>query len=140
MNFISVHYYIFWIGLLWNELSFFILQWTYQAMVHELLTIRNNRVSLVGVPGAPKDLSEVLLSAEQDEFYSEVRFKFIWSSDWIASMSILAFLTFYKYFNWSDLFGSLWFFLYLQNCLSIDILDWIARNQNLFNFTNNLFI
>lgn len=46
-------------------------------MVHELLTIRNNRVSLVGVPGAPKDLSEVLLSAEQDEFYSEVRFKFI---------------------------------------------------------------
>lgn len=109
-------------------------------MVHELLTIRNNRVSLVGVPGAPKDLSEVLLSAEQDEFYSEVRFKFIWSSDWIASMSILAFLTFYKDFNWSDLFGSLWFFLYLQNCLSIDILDWIARNQNLFNFTNHLFI
>ena len=44
-------------------------------MVHELLTIRNNRVSLVGVPGAPKDLSEVLLSAEQDEFYSEVRFR-----------------------------------------------------------------
>nr|CAG4647780.1 EOG090X03QA [Moina brachiata]SVE92924.1 EOG090X03QA [Moina brachiata] len=45
-------------------------QWTYQAMVHELLTIKNNRVSLVGVPGAPKDLSEVLLSAEQDEFYT----------------------------------------------------------------------
>jgi len=40
-------------------------------MVHELLTIRNSRVSLVGVPGAPKDLSEVLLSTEQDEFYSE---------------------------------------------------------------------
>jgi len=46
-------------------------QWTYQAMVHELLTIRNNRVNLVGIPGAPKDLSEVLLSAEQDEFYSD---------------------------------------------------------------------
>nr|CAG4641574.1 EOG090X03QA [Eurycercus lamellatus] len=45
-------------------------QWTYQAMVHELLSIKNNRVSLVGVPGAPKDLSEVLLSAEQDEFYA----------------------------------------------------------------------
>jgi len=43
-------------------------------MVHELLTIRNSRVSLVGVPGAPKDLSEVLLSTEQDEFYSEVLF------------------------------------------------------------------
>lgn len=41
-------------------------------MVHELLTIRNNRVSLTGVPGAPKDMTEVLLSAEQDEFYANV--------------------------------------------------------------------
>ena len=41
-------------------------------MVHELLTIKNNRVSLVGVPGAPKELTEVLLSAEQDEFYATV--------------------------------------------------------------------
>ena len=41
-------------------------------MVHELLTIRNNRVSLVGVPGAPKELTEVLLSADQDEFYANV--------------------------------------------------------------------
>lgn len=49
------------------------MQWTYQAMVHELLSIKNNRVSLVGVPGAPKDMSEVLLSAEQDEFYANVR-------------------------------------------------------------------
>nr|CAG4646143.1 EOG090X03QA [Macrothrix elegans] len=49
-------------------------QWTYQAMVHELLTIRNNRVSLAGVPGAPKDMSEVLLSAEQDEFYANNMF------------------------------------------------------------------
>lgn len=53
-------------------INFFFFQWTYQAMVHELLTIKNNRVSLVGVPGAPKDLSEVLLSAEQDEFYTSV--------------------------------------------------------------------
>lgn len=49
-----------------------IIQWTYQAMVHELLSIKNNRVSLIGVPGAPKDMSEVLLSAEQDEFYANV--------------------------------------------------------------------
>jgi hypothetical protein len=42
-------------------------------MVHELLSIKNNRVSLVGVPGAPKDMTEVLLSAEQDEFYANVR-------------------------------------------------------------------
>ncbi|KDR23959.1 Vacuolar protein sorting-associated protein 45 [Zootermopsis nevadensis] len=45
-------------------------QWTYQAMVHELLTITNNRVSLSEVPGISKDLKEVVLSAEQDEFYA----------------------------------------------------------------------
>ncbi len=31
-------------------------QWTYQAMVHELLGINNNRVSLAGTPGIAKDL------------------------------------------------------------------------------------
>lgn len=47
-------------------------QWTYQAMVHELLTIHNNRVDLSHVEGAPKDLKEVVLSLEQDEFYANV--------------------------------------------------------------------
>lgn len=46
-------------------------QWTYQAMVHELLTINNNRVNLSNVPGISKDLSEVVLSAEQDAFYAK---------------------------------------------------------------------
>lgn len=46
-------------------------QWTYQAMVHELLTINNNRVNLSQVPGISKELSEVVLSAEQDAFYAE---------------------------------------------------------------------
>lgn len=46
-------------------------QWTYQAMVHELLTINNNRVSLADVPGISAELKEVVLSAENDEFYSE---------------------------------------------------------------------
>lgn len=50
-------------------------QWTYQAMVHELLTINNNRVDLTKVEGAPKDLKEVVLSLEQDDFYSNVRLK-----------------------------------------------------------------
>ncbi|KAE8745228.1 hypothetical protein FOCC_FOCC008019 [Frankliniella occidentalis] len=45
-------------------------QWTYQAMVHELLTINNNRVSLGHVQGISKELKEVVLSAEQDEFYA----------------------------------------------------------------------
>ena len=45
-------------------------QWTYQAMVHQLLGINNNRVNLAGVPGVNKDLQEILLSASQDEFYA----------------------------------------------------------------------
>lgn len=42
-------------------------------MVHELLTINNNRVSLAHVPEVPKDMKEVVLSSEQDEFYAKVR-------------------------------------------------------------------
>lgn len=49
-------------------------QWTYQAMVHELLTINNNRVNLSGVAGISKELSEVVLSAEQDSFYLDNMF------------------------------------------------------------------
>ncbi|NXL80550.1 VPS45 protein, partial [Leptocoma aspasia] len=45
-------------------------QWTYQAMVHELLGINNNRIDLSRVPGISKDLREVVLSAENDEFYA----------------------------------------------------------------------
>lgn len=47
-------------------------QWTYQAMVHELLGINNNRIDLSRVPGISKDLREVVLSAENDEFYANV--------------------------------------------------------------------
>ncbi|XP_075983974.1 vacuolar protein sorting 45 [Anticarsia gemmatalis] len=46
-------------------------QWTYQAMVHELLTINNNRVSLAHLPEVHKDFKEVVLSSEQDEFYAK---------------------------------------------------------------------
>lgn len=49
-------------------------QWTYQAMVHELLTINNNRVNLSNIPGISKELSEVVLSAEQDSFYADNMF------------------------------------------------------------------
>uniref|UniRef100_A0A671WHE9 Vacuolar protein sorting-associated protein 45 n=1 Tax=Sparus aurata TaxID=8175 RepID=A0A671WHE9_SPAAU len=45
-------------------------QWTYQAMVHELLGLNNNRIDLSRVPGISKDLREVVLSAENDEFYA----------------------------------------------------------------------
>ncbi|XP_041972438.1 vacuolar protein sorting-associated protein 45 [Aricia agestis] len=46
-------------------------QWTYQAMVHELLTINNSRVSLAHVPDVPKDFREVVLSSQHDDFYAK---------------------------------------------------------------------
>ena len=48
-------------------------QWTYQAMVHELLGINNNRVVLRDTPGARqnKDLQEIVLSTTQDEFFAK---------------------------------------------------------------------
>ena len=42
-------------------------------MVHELLTIKNNRVNLEKVPGITKELQEIVLSPEHDEFYARVR-------------------------------------------------------------------
>ena len=47
-------------------------QWTYQAMVHELLHINNNRINLSHVAGISRDLQEVVLSSEHDEFYASV--------------------------------------------------------------------
>ena len=48
-------------------------QWTYQAMVHELLGINNNRVILKNTPSAKnnKDLNEIVLSCTQDEFFNK---------------------------------------------------------------------
>lgn len=46
----------------------FMFQWTYQAMVHELLTITNNRVLLTRNP----EKNEEVLSPEQDQFYGSV--------------------------------------------------------------------
>lgn len=48
-------------------------QWTYQAMLHELLCINNNRIDLSNVELKElKDMKEVVLSAEQDDFYAQV--------------------------------------------------------------------
>ncbi|CBJ29106.1 conserved unknown protein [Ectocarpus siliculosus] len=49
-------------------------QWTYQAMVHELLGLNDNRVVLKGAPGVRKDLEEVVLSCTQDDFFAKNRF------------------------------------------------------------------
>lgn len=44
-------------------------QWTYQAMVHELLGLNNHRVILKGAPNVAQDLEEVVLSASQDAYF-----------------------------------------------------------------------
>lgn len=49
-------------------------QWTYQAMVHELLGLNYNRVVLKSVPGIKKDLEEVVLSCTQDHFFANNRY------------------------------------------------------------------
>ncbi|KAG7347393.1 Sec1 family protein [Nitzschia inconspicua] len=50
-------------------------QWTYQAMVHELLGLNNHRVILKGAPNIAKDLEEVVLSSTQDDFFRLNRHK-----------------------------------------------------------------
>ncbi|XP_054160792.1 vacuolar protein sorting-associated protein 45-like [Oppia nitens] len=45
-------------------------QWTYEAQLHELLNINNNRINLSNVPGV-KDIKEVVLSQEHDDFYQK---------------------------------------------------------------------
>ncbi|KAI9808537.1 MAG: hypothetical protein M1825_003686 [Sarcosagium campestre] len=46
-------------------------QWTYQAMVHELLGIGNGRVDLSHVPDVRKELREIVLSQDQDPFFKK---------------------------------------------------------------------
>ena len=46
-------------------------QWTYQAMVHELLGIFNGRVDLSEVPEVRSELKEIVLSQDQDPFFKK---------------------------------------------------------------------
>lgn len=46
-------------------------QWTYQAMVHQLLGIENGRVNLSGVPDIRPELKEISLSQDQDPFFKK---------------------------------------------------------------------
>lgn len=50
-------------------------QWTYEAMVHELLGIQNKRVDLTKVPGVSKDYEQVVLSIDHDPFYAQNIYK-----------------------------------------------------------------
>ena len=42
-------------------------------MVHELIGIKNNRVNLSQIPGIKKELEDVVMNAEYDEFYANVK-------------------------------------------------------------------
>jgi len=46
-------------------------QWTYQAMLHELLGLDNNTVDLSHMRNLPKDQRQLVLSARQDEFFKK---------------------------------------------------------------------
>ena len=46
-------------------------QWTYQAMVHELLGIHNGKVDLSDVPDVRPELREIVLSQDQDPFFKK---------------------------------------------------------------------
>eukprot|EP00467_Chlorarachnion_reptans_P022542 CAMPEP_0114502020 /NCGR_PEP_ID=MMETSP0109-20121206/8818_1 /TAXON_ID=29199 /ORGANISM="Chlorarachnion reptans, Strain CCCM449" /LENGTH=581 /DNA_ID=CAMNT_0001679807 /DNA_START=61 /DNA_END=1806 /DNA_ORIENTATION=- len=48
-----------------------LMQWTYQAMVHELLTIKDNRVDMSKVKDIKEDMKQVVMSINQDAFFSE---------------------------------------------------------------------
>lgn len=46
-------------------------QWTYQAMIHELLVMDNNRIDMSKVPDIRPDLQEIVMSVTQDKFFDE---------------------------------------------------------------------
>ncbi|KAF2736932.1 vacuolar protein sorting-associated protein 45, partial [Polyplosphaeria fusca] len=46
-------------------------QWTYQAMVHELMGINKGRVDLRDVPDIRPELKEIVLSQDQDPFFKK---------------------------------------------------------------------
>jgi hypothetical protein len=46
-------------------------QWTYQAMLHELLNMENNRIDMSKVPGVRPELKEIVMSTTQDPFFEE---------------------------------------------------------------------
>lgn len=48
--------------------------WTYQAMVHEIIGINNNRVDMSKVPDIAKDQKEVVMSPDQDTFFKKTMY------------------------------------------------------------------
>ena len=50
-------------------------QWTYQAMIHEILDIKSNRVDLKHVDNLSEEMKEVVLSPDEDKFYRRIMYK-----------------------------------------------------------------
>ena len=46
-------------------------QWTYQAMVHELIGIQNGKIDLRDVPDVRAELKEIVLAQDQDPFFKK---------------------------------------------------------------------
>ena len=51
-----------------------LIQWTYQAMVHEMIGIHNGRVDLSNINHLQSDLKEIVLNADQDPFFQKCMF------------------------------------------------------------------
>lgn len=49
-------------------------QWTYQAMIHELLGIQYNRVDLRHLNHLSEEMKEVILSCDEDSFFKQIMF------------------------------------------------------------------
>eukprot|EP00871_Galdieria_phlegrea_P001667 jgi/Galph1/2500/GphlegSOOS_G1162.1 len=58
-----------------DPLTPFVTPWTYEAMIHELIGIKNNRVNLSQSFEVKKGFEEVVLDSTQDEFYRNNRYK-----------------------------------------------------------------
>lgn len=48
-----------------------LMQWTYEAMLHEVLTMKNNCIDLSSVKGVPSELQRLMISIDNDDFYAQ---------------------------------------------------------------------
>lgn len=49
-------------------------QWTYHALLYELIGVQNGRIDLSHVPGIRPELKEVMLSQDQDTFFKQSQY------------------------------------------------------------------
>lgn len=49
-------------------------QWTYQAMIHELLGLHHNKVDLKHLTHLSDEMKEVVLSCDEDEFFAKIMY------------------------------------------------------------------